>query len=302
MPHQEKEISKLPKQEDGNGCLLHFSGGVRASKQSDNTWAILPILNNQNPSILGKFDQKQIETFARETSLLAVGIQRYGRHEGIYHSNFYPILPDQRSNLEAPSDLWGNIATNITQQRCGDKLRNLDQPTEREIAQILDNQGNEENFANAISLSLRSMDFHAERISEFYYDRLMSHMHRSLIQKEKSGGVGDQELYAHVHSFFLHLGTARDYLGAIIAAGLGKNPKINSMAKLLTKVDAVALNSDQLIEVLKNLGFVDNNGSENDKFNIAGWLKEVSDQRNTLVHERPYGCLLYTSPSPRDRG
>lgn len=96
------------------------------------------------------------------------------------------------------------------------KLHTAEQPDDAEIADALDAQEPVEALANYISLSLRSMDISVEQIAAHYHEQLVNHMAAGRVEGEGSANTTSQTLYAHVHSYFLHLGAARDYLAALI--------------------------------------------------------------------------------------
>ncbi|WP_456388976.1 hypothetical protein [Profundibacter sp.] len=116
----------------------------------------------------------------------------------------------------------------------GNKLENAHTQKFDEIATLLNETDVEERLARSISLSLKSMTIHTEQIADYYTEQLVNILSTNNFSNRSFGGPLDQNLYAQIHSFFAHFGAARDYLGALIAHRIGKNPnKIDSMNRLV---------------------------------------------------------------------
>jgi hypothetical protein len=134
------------------------------------------------------------------------------------------------------------------------------------------------------------MDINIEQIAEFYHEQLVNLMSGGRLTGQRSGSSQDQTLFAHVHSFFLHLGAARDYLGAFIAMRIGQDPEeIDSMAGLIRILKQEHLGTDKLLDLLHAKGFVRPSPQNAKKWEAAGWLKQASALRNQFAHQRPYG-------------
>ena len=115
----------------------------------------------------------------------------------------------------------------------------------------------------------------------------------------KGTGIGnliattqDQSFFSHVHSFFAEFGAVRDYLGALIAARLGHDPKkIDSLWKMTGKMKELAVGRDAILDLLlKRQLLVRSSGGGG--WSRSGWLKDASDIRDQFVHRRPYGLLF----------
>jgi hypothetical protein len=93
-----------------------------------------------------------------------------------------------------------------------------------------------------------------------------------------------------VHTFFMHLGAARDYLASLIALRIGKNPqKADSMANLIDVTRTSDFGSDALLDHLESKGYLQQSPAGTGKIESAGWLKKLTERRNEFVHRRPYG-------------
>jgi len=163
-------------------------------------------------------------------------------------------------------------------------------PTHDKIAALLDNRTEAERLAQSISLCLRSVDISVGRIAEFYHEQLIDLMASGALNGQRRATTLDQSLYAHVHSFFMHLGAARDYLAAFIALGIGKNPdRIDSLARLVEIIRSQHFASSPLLQQALTKGFLAVSATKSHRWETAGWLREVSDLRNQFIHKRPYG-------------
>lgn len=281
----------LSRQPDGQGFYIHCIGGFRAAMSENDLWAIEPVLDNGRPCRKGFVAKAELDVLMRRTGLMPIAFQSLGWRGGDYHSNWSPLIPGRTNHLQGPSDLWINVASNLAPQRSGAELRDMTVPTHEKIATILDDRTEEERLALSISLSLRSMDISVEQIAEFYNEQLVNLMAAGLVDGQRSGGTQDQTLFAHVHSFFLHLGAARDYLAALIAARIGKDPrKVDSMADLICALRPRHFGTDALLDLLETRKFIQPIPENPNKRKMSGWLREASDLRNQFVHRRPYGA------------
>lgn len=134
------------------------------------------------------------------------------------------------------------------------------------------------------------MDINVEQIADFYNEQLVSQMASGLLDGRKSSTTLDQMLYAHVHSFFMHIGAARDYLAALIGFRLGKDK--NSLAWLADALKVDDLEKDALLSILQKRGYLGKKTNSTNKVEVAGWLAEMTEIRNRLMHRRPYGSLF----------
>ncbi|WP_157764502.1 hypothetical protein [Rhodobacter sp. CZR27] len=233
---------------------------------------------------------EQLQAVAEANKFQAVAFQRFGWTDGVYYSSWGPIIPGKKNHFEGPADLWRSIAQNNTQSRIAGRFDSNERPAELAIAEILDEKGPVEALADYISLSLRAMDISVEEIAEHYHEQLVNHMAAGRVDAERSADTLSKTLYAHVHSFFLHLGAARDYLAALVACRVSLDPaKTDSMAKLVDKLQQERLPDDALLNLLFSSENIAAHAHKKGKYSTAGWIKEVTDIRNELIHRRPYG-------------
>jgi hypothetical protein len=134
------------------------------------------------------------------------------------------------------------------------------------------------------------MDIDIEQIAEFYNEQLVNHMNSRTLEGKRASTTLDQSLFAHVQSFFMHLGAARDYLAAFCAVRLGKDvTKIDSLARLVEKIGWEDVETDKILSLMNDRGYIRKRPMSATKLEIAGWMSEVTDLRNALIHRRPYG-------------
>lgn len=283
------QVVKLPRQSDGEGFFLEFTGGFRAAKIAEGAWQIEPVLVDGFPCATGPLTKSQLAVLAKENGYREIAFHKFGWKNGVYYSSWSPIVPGKRNHFEGPSELWSNIASNIARARTKDLFANAHRLSEAEITQALDVQNPEEALARYISLSLRSMDISVKLIANHYHEQLINHMKAGRVDGERYRNTMSQTLFAHVHSFFLHLGAARDYLGALIAFRIGLDPQnVDSMARLVGKLRRRNLPTNTLLDVLFSSGNVAADPQKAGKFAVSGWMDEVTSIRNTFVHKRPY--------------
>lgn len=281
----------FPRQPDAQGFYIHCVGGFRAAMSEKDIWLIEPVLDNEKPCRRGFFTKAELNAFMHKTHLKPIAFQSFGWSGGRYHSSWSPLIPGRTNHLQGPSSLWSNIALNLAKQRSDTELWDMTAPTHEKIAKIADNRTEEERLAQSISLSLHSMDISVEQIADFYHEQLVNLMAEGLVDGRRSSTMQDQALFAHVHSFFLHLGAARDYLGAFIATRIGKDPhKIDSMARLIRTLQSEQVGTDALLNLLEARKFIQPIPERANGREMSGWLKEASDLRNRFVHKRPYGA------------
>lgn len=163
----------------------------------------------------------------------------------------------------------------------------MTKPTRDEVGLVLDGGDREEALAGSISLSLRNMDVNIEGICEIYCEELVNIISSGANEGLLFGGHQESNLHAHIHAFFLHLGAARDYLGAFIAHRLGLPEGVDDFPHLLRNIRPEHISSNQLLRYLQTNQCIAVNASN--KVERSGWLQEVSEARRQLVHKRPYG-------------
>lgn len=284
----------VPRQPDADIFYVHCTGGFRSARVSDDHWLIEPIFENGEARAKGFLTDIQLRQIVRKGSFKVLGFQASGWLKGEWHSSWRPIIPTEKNQALSPSDIWGNISNNLFCATRAQQLTELKEADHSMVAAILDDRSVEERLAQAISLSLRSMDLAVEQIAEHYNEQLVNKMYAGDVEGQRSSNTMDQNLFAHVHAFFLQLGTARDYLAAFIANRLGMNVshgKVDTMNSLKSKLRSQHVGHEPILDLLLNRKWLVAKPDAPDRWATSGWLKEITDLRNEIVHRRPYGSV-----------
>jgi hypothetical protein len=286
-----KRSIELLRQKDGEIFYVHCTGGFRAAEIDDDKWAIEPIYEGGRVYTKGFLSKTEFWTLISKCGLLPIAIERLGWYQGAHYSSWSPIIPGRTNHMRSPADLWISIASNSWDERVGTNLENLIDPTRESVAALIDDQIPLESYAQFIGQSLRSMDVSVQQIVEFYNEQLVD-----LLASRKMDGNWvsksaylEQTLKAHVHSFFVHFGSARDYLASFITARIGRHKRLDSMTRLLAELSDEDFDSDGLLAQLKTLGYVRRSSKKRTNWEVSGWLEEASVLRDKFVHRRPYG-------------
>ena len=285
----------LLRQPDSKSFYLHCTGGIRAAKSHQELWQIEPAQIEGNPAFAGFLSLQELQGLVSELKLVPIAYESSNWTGGRYKSNWHPILPQRKNHLVSPSDLWSNIASNQLSAR----ISQVELPASglgiQDIHMLVDEKGTAESTAYAIALSLRSLDHCIEKIADYYNEQLVN---LTSLGKQHSQTIEishDHFLFAQVHSFYLHLGSARDYLAAYVASKLGMSTtKIDSMKKLLDKLPGDILDAHPILNLLATNGYIVYGDPKDGKYKWeqSGWLSEATDLRNELVHRQPYGSKL----------
>jgi hypothetical protein len=215
----------VPRQPDADIFYIHCTGGFRGARVSDDHWQIEPVFESGEARAKGFLTDSQLRQIVRIGGFKVLGFQSSGWLNGVWHSSWRPIIPMEENHARSPSDIWGDISSNLFGATRARQLTELKEADHSKVAAILDDRTIEERLAQAINLSLRSMDLAVEQIAEHYNEQLVNKMYAGDVDGLRSSNTMDQNLFAHVHAFFLQLGSARDYLAAFMANRLGMNCK-----------------------------------------------------------------------------
>lgn len=284
----------MPRQPDADIFCMHCTGGFRAAKIDNDRWTIEPIFEDGEARTKGFLTNIQLRKMVRIGEFRVLGFQSSGWTNGEWHSSWKPIIPTESNHFRSPADIWSSISSNLFSTTRAQRLRGLKDPDHSKLANILDDCTVEERLARAISLSLRSMDIAVEQIAEHYNEQLVNKMYAGDVEGQRSSNTMDQNLFAHVHAFFLQLGTARDYLAAFISNRLGMDAshgKVDTMSALRRELRAIHAGRDPILDLLIHKKWLTPDQSNADRWTTSGWLKEITDLRNEIVHRRPYGSV-----------
>jgi hypothetical protein len=275
---------------DRSSLVLHCIGGIRAADLGEDRWVIEPILAHDVACACGYYTKQKLHQFCVEYGFKALGFQHIHWTDGAYYSSWSPINPTKRNHLLGPADLWGNISSNLEKDAIARKLPKSAPVTRELIAAALDSRGTESRLAYSISLSLSGMDIAVESLSDYYYESLVDLMAMGRLGDRRIAFSRSQNVYPHVHSFFVHFGASRDYLAALVGTILGLSPKkTDSLARLVECIRPEHFSASPILELMRSRGLLVVNEHKPARWKIAGWLHEATEARNRFVHRAPYG-------------
>ncbi|PVE49879.1 hypothetical protein [Rhizobium rhizogenes] len=285
-------MQPLPRIEDGQGFIMHWTGGLQSAERNPDQWHILPIQHDGAPHASGLYSRQAMLAFMSQRGARFVAYQQISWTDGSHAAFWNPFIAGERNFHESPADLWNRAARNLARARVTPLIEALDNPTHEQITAIQDAHSELERLASSISLSLRNLDTTVSQIASFYHTELINQLAAGHTDGSRSSSVRDQNLYALVHGFFLHLGAARDYLAAFIAFELGMDvTKIEAMNRLVDAIRSPHIDRSAILKLLADKGYVRPIGAPSTKWESAGWLDDASDLRNEFTHRRTYGHL-----------
>jgi hypothetical protein len=280
----------IPRQPDGDAKYLHCTGGVRCAERDTDVWHIEPVLDGGLPCAKGFMAKPQLQALLRQCGLRPIGFESLGWWRGSYHASWSPILPGRTQHRESSADVWGYIGGNLSDDRTRGALESMTEPTHEKLSSLLDDGSDIEQLAESIGLCLRNMDIAVREIADFYNAQLVELMAAGQLSGQRVSSSLDDNLFAYVHSFFVHLGAARDYLARLIATRLGKDPtKCDAMNRLVDALRTRELDRDTLVATLVSRGYLQYKPGSIDKVEAAGWLADITGLRNQVIQKRPYG-------------
>lgn len=283
-----KTSAPLSRVADRDSFYIHLPGGLQAGKVTEDGWCLEPLWLNGQARRGGTVRKNELVRYVTALGLWPVGFHNFGWFKGEHSSHWVPMTSKSDSHVNDPAQLWGNISYQVSHLRREPRFASAQ--TLDEIAALADERNETDRLAHSITLSIRSMGTSVLAISEYYNERLVDGLFRGDWRGHRFATTADQNLYAQVHSFFLHWGSARDYLSALIALRVGLNPSspaYNSLPRLLRHVSLSDARGEPLLRLLVENGNVEKGKSKG--LEMSGWLAEASSLRDELVHRRPYG-------------
>ncbi|CCE94913.1 hypothetical protein SFHH103_00413 [Sinorhizobium fredii HH103] len=283
-------MQPIPRLDDGHAFMISWSGGVQSAEAGKDQWRVLPVLHEGKPCVNGFYSKSDLGRFMKQRGLKFVAFQHIQWMGGAFNSHWAPLIPGQSNFSLSPANVWGNVSRNLSRARIETALKAQQDPSPGEMEAILDAKSEPERLAQSIALSLRNLDTSVEQVSSFYNQELTNQLAAGKIDGSRSSSMRDQVLYAQVHSFFLHLGAARDYLATFIALQLGKDhQKYDAMGRLIEAVRTADIEGSMILKIMEARGYVSPRENTSDKWSVSGWLKQATDLRNEFVHKRTYG-------------
>ncbi|MBZ9815749.1 hypothetical protein [Mesorhizobium sp. CA7] len=285
--------SQIPRNPDGSAFSSIFTGGLRATQYERERWDVAPILEGRVPHIKGYFSTRELHGFLRQYGLTFIAFSQVGWSRGAFHSTWMPWTPGKTDHSVSPADTWSSIAGNLYRLRAAAEPPNSEPNTHDSIANLVDARTDPERLSSAISLSLRSIDLSVEAIADYYHEQLVNLMAAGSTNGELVATTLDQNLFAHVNSFLMHFGSARDYLATLCASRIGMDSRIDSLARLVDSLRSDHLDKDPILAVFTTLGYIKPKASPSTKFEVSGWMQQATELRNEFMHRRPFGAKFH---------
>lgn len=280
----------IPRIDDGHGFLINWSGGLQSVEKGKNQWQVLPVQHDNKPHVSGFYTRAAMQEFMEQRGAKFVSFQQISWIDGHYTSQWAPLIPNQQNFGQSPADRWMNVASNLTRARCQPLMTVNKNLNDAQYEAIMDDHSEPERLARSIALSLRCLDNSVSAIADFYHEELTNLLADGSTDGHRHASMRDQALFALVHSFFLHIGSARDYLAAFVALKLGLDvTKIDSMARLIETLRVGDATRSPIAQLLATKGYIRPKPAPSTKWEVAGWLDEVTDIRNEFTHRRTYG-------------
>lgn len=286
MPITELQI--IPADDDHHALSLNLTGGIKAWKLDDDEWSLGPIKYSGHPAIVGSLSTAELHSAISQLKISPIQFENTTVVNGITTTFLQIAVRDKLDRSFGAADAWHFISRNAARKRllAHKHERSNSLVSEPNVEQTYITS--EEKFADYISDSLRSMDICISSICNYYHQSLISSFRDGREPRLGFSHTSDLPFIANVHSFFVHVGAARDYLASLIASRLKLPARVDAMSRLVKALTWEKLPPDPLIRHLVSEGcLAAEKGST--KCKVSGWLEDVSNLRNSLIHTRPYG-------------
>jgi hypothetical protein len=252
--------------------------------------SVSPVLRNGVPSTAGRINGNQMRHLMKALGHEPVIFEHRSSTNGAEFSTFRAVHPATRNPQVSVADLWGNMSGNIKGKRAKEFFKENPEATSDERDRFFDSASPSEQLVSHVSGSLRSLDICLGAICNFYHDQLIGAMRSGKKPTDRFSTILDLSFVANVHSFFLHLGAAFGYLGALVATRCGFSSKTDDIARLIGELRSDQMPSDPMLDILLSRVLVVPVANSK-KFKLGGWLAATLKTRNDFVHKRPYGSV-----------
>jgi hypothetical protein len=187
---------------------------------------------------------------------------------------------DEISGIEAP--LIARIWTPLDGPH-NSQLQPADQWSA--ISRSADNAGDKRyaKLAEHIAFSLRAAGIRLRDASDHYRDQLLAAIEERRKPDLRFSNIPLSDLQLAFHSVLSELASARDYLAALLAYGLGAPARVDAMnrfAEWLSTSSRAEMWADPLVAAMLRAY----DAAESDP-----WLSDLTDYRNKFLHRRPLG-------------
>ncbi|MDO9581860.1 MAG: hypothetical protein Q7J24_01930 [Desulfomicrobium sp.] len=281
-------VAPFEVEDDHQSYIMHFTGGIQAWQRDKDSWSYGPIIYKGEPVMAGMLSTEVLRFAINQMGLSPIILAHRVCIDGSSSTILRSMNPNKKNDTLSAADVWGTISGNIVKKRVAAFRAQNPNATTEEVLKVINRKTSEEIFARFISESLRSMDICIDAISSYYHEQLVIFLREGKKVGERSSNIADLTCIANVHSFFLHLGAARDYLGALIAQRCGMPDNVDDMARLLDKLRWNNLPMDSILQTLIKRNVVTKKDNS-EKCKLSGWLDRISGVRKQMVHKRPYG-------------
>lgn len=281
-------VAPFEVEDDHQSFVQNFTGGIKAWQRDTNEWSFGPIIYQGEPVMAGILSQELLRTAVQAMELTAVLMEHHVCIKGESSTARRSISLLGRTDRLATTDIWQTISGNLNKARMAKFKKDFPDNTNEQWVSESNNLTQEESYSAYISDSLKSMDICINAICDYYHEQLVSSLRSGRKENQRYSSLADLSFTANVHSFFLHLGSARDYLASLIAARCGMPDNIDAMNRLTDKLKWESLPDDPLIKLMVDQKILTKKGGA-EKSKISGWFEKVSDVRNQFIHKRPFG-------------
>ena len=239
---------------------LHFTGGLRARRHQGG-WMIGPLLKGGDIVEMGPVPESQLNSVAAELSVRVFGADETVMGDPYLPTRIWEPFVGLKPTPGLPTELWANIAHHSS--GAGD-------------------EGYAE-LARYVAVCLRAADIRLRDISDGYGAQLLSALNSGMKVDHRFENMPLADLHLAIHSFVAEMGSARDYLAAIVGRQLGAPTNKDSLARLIDWLDADARQAEAAMPVSVTLtkGWVDLEDP---------WLKQLTEYRNLFLHRGPMGA------------
>lgn len=262
-------IQVIPHEDDHQAIAINYTGGFKIWQLDEDEWSYGPILHEGKPCIIGKFSFAEAKEAIEKMNLCPIGYEHHTSLDGSSMTVYMSVYPVSPKNPMPATDVWQTISGNI-------------QGSAGTSGEILGK------YAHYLTASLRSMDIAIAQISNHYHTQLIQSLRDGTEVGRRFSTLADLTFIANIHSFFLHFGSARDYLATLIARRCGLSRSIDSLASLVKKLDPSNLPNDPILKHMLNQNLIIPT-SDRKAMEVGGWLKQATTIRNSVVHKHPYG-------------
>jgi len=248
---------------------VHLPGGLR-SELTKEGWVLGPIVKGTSLIGLGPFSADQVQPL-----LEALNLRPFGSDTTLLDD---PYLPARIWRPFVGEDLEGNLPT----ESWASIGYHADLAGDVEYAKL----------ARYISVCLRATNVRLRDLSDGYRAQLLSALRDRTPIGHPFDNLPLSDIHLAIHSLVAEMGSARDYLAAVVGRQIGAPPKrSDSLARLVEWLEKglgrAQCENPLVVQFLH--GWRDP---------VDPWLKQLTEYRNLFLHRGPMGARGFES-APR---